>query len=463
MKGLKHIVFAALFCSTLPVQAAEQAAETPQDYAFGAALTTPSASLWYHLALPEAIYQQSSWPDLRDVRVFNQQGESMPFALQTQMIPSTVPEPVELRLFPLDISPLSKGEESGEETVVLRGRGGVEITLRSEAVKSFAQSWLLMLPEDQTSPLSVSQLRLNWTTPTGNWQGKMSVWSSRDLNNWSSENEGVIMMDLTSGTDKLRINALDLDLTMSASSRRYLLLVADSTQKELTLTQAEVIRQSTQPRPKLIEVKGSVQKVSDREVVWQWAQPQPLTSLRIALNSEGIVPADLAWRDSAKGEWMPLKKEVLYRLKYQQSEAIALSGQPVQAVKMTVAKAHLLDELPDASGSREEQFLTFNAQGKGPYLLAWGNGAALHEAVPLDTLIPAALRKNDPVDALPWATEQETITLGGEARLTATSVDERESQWKTLLVWGVLILGVLVLAGMAWRIWREVKDDKTLQ
>lgn len=28
---------------------------------------------------------------------------------------------------------------------------------------------------------------------------------------------------------------------------------------------------------------------------------------------------------------------------------------------------------------------------------------------------------------------------------------------KTLMVWGVLIAGVMVLAGMAWRIWREVK------
>ncbi len=29
--------------------------------------------------------------------------------------------------------------------------------------------------------------------------------------------------------------------------------------------------------------------------------------------------------------------------------------------------------------------------------------------------------------------------------------------WKTLLVWGVLVLGVAALAWMALRIWREAK------
>ncbi|MBF4213129.1 DUF3999 family protein, partial [Pseudomonas donghuensis] len=40
-----------------------------------------------------------------------------------------------------------------------------------------------------------------------------------------------------------------------------------------------------------------------------------------------------------------------------------------------------------------------------------------------------------------------------------TSAAEQESRMKTLMVWGVLIAGVMVLAGMAWRIWREVKKD----
>ena len=92
-------------------------------------------------------------------------------------------------------------------------------------------------------------------------------------------------------------------------------------------------------------------------------------------------------------------------------------------------------------------------------MLAWGNRAAPKADAAMDMLIPASLRKKQDVSDLPLAVAQESVTLGGEARLTATSATEQQSGWKTLLVWGALIVGVLVLALMAWRIWREVKKS----
>ncbi len=111
------------------------------------------------------------------------------------------------------------------------------------------------------------------------------------------------------------------------------------------------------------------------------------------------------------------------------------------------------------TGQRVRYDLVFNAQGKGPYLLAWGNGAAKPASVETDMLIPTELRKTYDLAALPMADTLEPVPLGGEARLTATSAAEQESRMKTLMVWGVLIAGVMVLAGMAWRIWREVKKE----
>lgn len=61
------------------------------------------------------------------------------------------------------------------------------------------------------------------------------------------------------------------------------------------------------------------------------------------------------------------------------------------------------------------------------------------------------------MEHLPQADILDDVALGGEGRLTATSASERESRMNALLVWGVLIAGVILLAGMAWRIWRETQ------
>ena len=55
-------------------------------------------------------------------------------------------------------------------------------------------------------------------------------------------------------------------------------------------------------------------KVSDDEAVWRWTQPQPLTSLRIDLENEGVLPVELVWRSGEKEPWQSLTKTVLYRL-----------------------------------------------------------------------------------------------------------------------------------------------------
>jgi hypothetical protein len=57
--------------------------------------------------LPLAVYEQSTSPDLHDVRVFNQSGEPVPFSLVAATRPQATAQSTALRLFPLDASPLA--------------------------------------------------------------------------------------------------------------------------------------------------------------------------------------------------------------------------------------------------------------------------------------------------------------------------------------------------------------------
>ncbi len=456
MKWMKAVVCAALLAQSGPAISESAPAESPREYAFGLSLDTSTASPWYRVMLPLSVYQQSTSPDLRDVRVFNQEGEAVPFSLVTTTRPQPAPTTTPLRLFALNASP--GGEEGSGEKIMLRARNGVEIVLEGQKAAAAGQHYLLTLPEN-AAEVPLSQLQLIWDAPQGSWQGTASVYYGEDLKNWSALREEMPLLDVMSGQDRLKLDRIDTDLVLSPEANRYLLLVLNTGHSALTLTGVNAINAPAQAGSEHISLAGEGERVSESEAVWRWTHPQPLNAIGFMLNGDGVLPVEIAWRSSDKDRWHTLKKEVIYQLGGKTSEPVSLPGGLVEAVKINALNARLPENLPGVTGQRVRYDLVFNAQGKGPYLLAWGNGAAKPASVEMDMLIPSGLRKTYDLEALPMADTLEAVPLGGEARLTATSAAEQESRMKTLMVWGVLIAGVLLLAGMAWRVWREVKKD----
>ncbi|KZR30537.1 DUF3999 domain-containing protein [Enterobacter genomosp. S] len=454
MKWMKAVVCAALLAQSGPAISESAPAESPRDYAFGLSLDTSTASPWYRVMLPLSVYQQSTSPDLRDVRVFNQAGEAVPFSLVTTTRPQPAPTTTPLRLFALNASP--DREEGSGEKIMLRARNGVEIVLEGQKAAAAGQHYLLTLPEN-AAEVPLSQLQLIWDAPQGSWQGTSSVYYGEDLKNWSALREEMPLLDVMSGQDRLKLDRIDTDMVLSPEANRYLLLVLNTGHSALTLTGVNAINAPAQAGSEHISLAGEGERVSESEAVWRWTHPQPLSAIGFMLNGDGVLPVEIAWRSSDKDRWHTLKKEVIYQLGGKTSEPVSLPGGLVEAVKINALNARLPQNLPGVTGQRVRYDLVFNAQGRGPYLLAWGNGAAKPASVDMDMLIPSGLRKTYDLAALPMADTLEAVPLGGEARLTATSAAEQESRMKTLMVWGVLIAGVMLLAGMAWRIWRETQ------
>lgn len=458
MKWMKAVACSALLVLSGPALCDEGQTESPRDYAFGRSLDTSAPSQWYRVALPLAVYEQSTSPDLHDVRVFNQSGEPVPFSLVTVTRPQASAQSTPLRLFTLDASPLApaRGDEDSDK-ILLRSRNGVEIVLEGQKAAAAGQHYLLTLPEQATGEMALSQLQLLWNSPQTPWQGTASVYYSEDLKQWYTLREDMPLLDVVSGQDRLKLDRIDTDMVLSPDANRYLMVVLNTQSQKITLTGVNAISAPAQAAPEEISLEGEGEQLSTSEVQWHWTRPQPLSAVSISLNGDGILPVEIAWRSSKKDAWHPLKKEVLYRLEGKMSPPVSLNGGLVQAVKITTLNARLPEYLPGVMGHRDRYELVFNAQGKAPYVLAWGNGAAKPAKVEPDMLIPADLRKTYDMANLPQADIQDNVALGGEGRLTATSAAERESRMTALLVWGVLIAGVILLAGMAWRIWRETQ------
>ena len=119
MKWMKAVLCSVLLGATGAAVSSDEVKESPADYVTGVTLETTGTSPWYRVSLPPAVYPGTAWADLRDVRVFNHLGETVPFTLVAQKTQPVTPEAVALRFFPLDMSPVAPREEGNEAETLL--------------------------------------------------------------------------------------------------------------------------------------------------------------------------------------------------------------------------------------------------------------------------------------------------------------------------------------------------------
>jgi hypothetical protein len=95
------------------------------------------------------------------------------------------------------------------------------------------------------------------------------------------------------------------------------------------------------------------------------------------------------------------------------------------------------------------QEIVFAARGTGPFLIAYGNAAAAPSALPVTTLVPGYGN----------GAENGIIALartGAAAPLGSLEQAKPPREYRRATLWAVLILGVMVLAWMAWQLSRQL-------
>lgn len=433
-------------------------AEKPQDFAYGMPLTTEGNEPFFRIDLPEAVYTESVWPDMRDVRVFNNQGQAVPFALTANVTTQNASQTYPLRLFPMSGTKVA-GQE--QEVISLKSAGGVEVTLPIDSGQQMGRTYLLEVPQHEGDYPRLTQLKLAWDRLPENWQTRVSVLYSNDLKEWSSGVDDAPLMDLVSGNDRLLLDTLDLDNEGGYSSPRYLLLVFKEakTAPNLKIQSAQGIAASSHSEQQRISLPFNQKAISASEAEYSWANPQPLNNISIhPAQNNTVLPLEIAYRSTANDDWHPLAKQVVYSVNGRTAEAIPLNGLLVQGIRLKGINQQWGERLPEVTAERDRQSLVFNAQGSTPFLLAWGSKAAQPQAIALDALIPEALRETVSADALPQAGLQSRVVLGGTERLSAMDATEEAGMWKKGLLWLLLVLGAGALVLLALKVWKEVQQ-----
>lgn len=436
---MKRMMLAALL---LPVAA--WAGNTRNDYVQQWPLALEQAQAGaYRLVLNEAIYRQATQPGLEDVEVFNGAGQPMPTALlPAARGQETAPVWQAVSWFPL---PETVARDGGDLQRITRRDADGSVRQIETVVAASASArpggWLV-----DTSAIrdDARALQLEWETPQAPLQLELRVEASDDLRSWSVLHAQVALVDLANAGQRLQQRRITL-----GGKARYLKLspVSAATLPTLRQVSVELDGADTPPQWRWLQAQG---KPDGDGYLFEMEGRFPVELVDIASNDNSAVEWTVFSRDRRDARWVRRAGPwVAFKLGGAQAQsAPQLTHTLVRDRYWRLVPAQAA-AAPTLRWGYQDESLVFLAQGEPPFAVAAGSGRVTRPPAPLSNLL-AAMREQrgaawEPGSALLQAPAQ---ALGGAAAL------QPARDWKSLLLWALLIVGAVLVAGFALSLMR---------
>lgn len=432
------------------------AAEKPKDFAFGIPLTVEADSAFYRAALPAAFYAGSARADQGDLRVFNGDDAVVPYArLDAPAATRERKTAAVLPMFPLRVDEQS-GDLSGLSLSVTRSAGKTSVSLTTkegQPVPAQRLAGYLVDATDAREPISA--IVLAWASKSGGMNTRIRVETSDDLDLWRTLVGEAPLLDLEyDGRHLLRDR-----VEFRQVSARYLRISWPTAQAPLQLNtvRAEFGDRVLETPRQWTEALGAAVVDNENEYQFDLGGALPVDRIAIELPElNSVVPAQLLARTAPAEPWRPVTSLVTYRLRQDAGEvsapplAVAPAGYRYWLLRVDPKSGGLGRGQPRMRAGWVPQEIVFAARGTGPFLIAYGNVAAASSALAVTTLVPGYASGAEPLGAIAVA------HVGVAAPLGHIEQAKPPREYRRATLWAVLILGVVVLAWMAWQLSRQL-------
>ena len=442
---------AAAACSTAPPVAGEL---RPSDFAHGATIDAPANAPFFMLDVPGDLFTGTAWPDQRDIRVFNASGAAVPFARVAVRPAGEAALRIPLRSFRLE------GQGPGGDPIVELDTAGGGLRFRmAPGIGGDRVEYWLELGSGPTD--DIRALHFDWEDAGQNWQQQVSVFASRNMTSWTPVATNRPLIDLRTGSERLRHTEVLVERTSPDWARFWRLQFAPGFVPSLTAVTAETV--STPIEAPTIALEAAPESPGDGSLILRLPTAQPVARIEVYPGeANSVLPLTIETR-RGDGPWRHMRTAVAYRIQSpsgeQVSPPIAADGSLVDALRLRPFGTSWGTTPPSVTLERPGLNLVVNARGAGPFLLAWGSRAANDSSIALATLLPDP--SLDAVRALPPAGFASRRELGGASRLTEATPAERASRTQTIVVWALLIFGALGLSALALKVYRETDAGVT--
>ena len=448
-----------------------------QDFAWSATATPPAGSSIARLALPiEALLRMQS-SSASDLRVFNAQGAVVPYAL-LESAGSYQPTPASYTPhYPAHAVYATRSDgvvHPGEVYVHVDGTGAGQSASVRAAVRwdssgtnqAAAQPMSMVLVDTRKASHSVTALQLDAHLPS-NRLVHIQLATSSDLKTWVDVPVAgpVFRFD---GPDAPSNSALELAAPLALQGR-YLRLSWDEGLSGVAVR--GVLGRLVTPTAAAATIRAQLPTGTQegKALVWQLGFGTPIVAVHVqAMQDNTLLPLRIAGRMDASQPWRTLASTVVYRL------GGASGGRHNSAVAIVPATLRWLrldpgSEIALAANGLQVSLelrpveLAFVASGPGPYTVAVGREQTANAAVDANAL-RSAWSGSDNASALsnlPWtALSHVQVKPDHASGLAATGWLSGISA-RSAGLWAVLVLGVLVLAAVAYALLRQFRFEGT--
>lgn len=463
--------------------------DTPAEYAYSMPLKVSGEQGVVAFRLPQAVYVNARTANLDDLRVFDANGVVQPHALhRPQPEPASRRDSIAARIFPvrsganpaasatsIDVDIRTRPDGSVMSAQVHAGKAPGSSGAADTVVGSLILDFGAAAKGDENNPVRIDALRFDAPRGRPNYNAEVWLQTSSDLKRWSTIGAAELNWLSNENGQTLASDRLEF----APQTFRYARLIwRRGVPAEFAAIHAEAqMRQSSEPvretlwvAPDAARKPGAQGDQHAGELIYPAAIALPVEQVSLRLSEPNIVlPVALGYyverptRHSGRAtEWVfqPISHATFYQ--------ITQDGQTRRSGALNVAPIHLpewvLRPLNPATTARPElglswqpATLVFLAGGTPPYTLTFGRADALPTGQPLGQVAPGFT----PRELARLEQAQAGELRAGRAAAAGDSAALQaglSARHRTFVLWGVLLLGLVVLGAMAWKLIRQMNS-----
>lgn len=419
----------------------------------------------YRTELPKTVYQHSRSESLKDLTIHNATGEQVPYAL----LPYEALNPLNTTTHdtkPLPVYPISEYQlkNPGELNIKIESAGNrhIDPTISLEINSQIKDTKSIYLVDAGKEHPALKSLSVNWLGGEGALLS-LDILASDDLKIWSNVGHAVLLKTTTNGKELLQNNII---LDHSTEKRFLQIRPSDSSRLVLTKINAEYSNlQTVTPNPLWQDLQFLSRELNNKtgeiNLDFESTSRYSVSRLRIALpETNTITSVKVFARKSSSDPWQYISAASLFHVikqgkTYTNSD---ITVYPTSArywrLQFNQANGGLGNGNPNLTAGWLPDTLIWNARGKAPFSLQVGNNPDIVNNVAIDSLISnystepeLKIKKVQQLPKSGLSIESQTANQSDTQVANAWSSPPDYKRW---MLWGGLLIGVLLLAGMAY-------------